>query len=218
MLRFAGTGPADLVVDLGSGDGRIPITAAGTFGARGLGIELDGALVETSRRHAEAAKVSDRVRFVQGDVLRADFSQASVVTVYLLPSLINQLQPRLLAELRPGTRILSHAFVMTGWPPDRSHTMRVAQREATHSDHSTFHLWVVPANARGRWVDGPWEIVIHQNFQQLDVEATRGGRAVRVSGAALAGQDIRWEAGVPVSSVASGPTRSSGRSTARPWC
>ncbi|HWA37295.1 MAG TPA: methyltransferase domain-containing protein [Burkholderiales bacterium] len=194
MLRFAGTGPQDLVADLGSGDGRIPITAAAQFGARGLGIELDPALVAVSRRNAESAKVADRVRFVEGDVLRADFSAASVVTVYLLPSLINRLQPRLLDELRPGTRIVSHAFVMTGWPPDRSFTMRVARRDAGHSDHSTVHLWVVPAKARGRWSGGGWEVDIQQNFQQVEVEARREGHPVAVTGATLAGDAIRWDA------------------------
>jgi hypothetical protein len=195
MLRFAGTGPSDLVVDLGSGDGRIPIAAATQFGARGLGIELDPDLVERARRNALAARVADRVRFVQGDVLLADFSQASVVTVYLLPSLMNRLQPRLLGELRPGTRILSHAFIMTSWVPDRTQTMRVAQRESNHSDFATFHLWVVPANARGRWSGGAWELVIQQNFQQLDIEAKRDGRAVAVSQASLSGEEVRWEAG-----------------------
>lgn len=195
MLRFAGTGPQDLVADLGSGDGRIPITAAAQFGARGLGIELDPALVALSRRNAESAKVADRVRFVEGDVLRVDFAQASVVTVYLLPSLINRLQPRLLDELRPGTRVVSHAFVMTGWPPDRSFTMRVARRDASHSDHSTVHLWIVPAKARGRWRGGGWEVAIEQNFQQLDIEARKDGRPVAVTGAVLAGEDVRWNAG-----------------------
>ncbi len=195
MLRFAGTGPSDLVVDLGSGDGRIPIAAATQFGARGLGIELDPDLVERARRNALAARVADRVRFVQGDVLLADFSQASVVTVYLLPSLMNRLQPRLLGELRPGTRILSHAFIMTSWVPDRTQTMRVAQRESNHSDFATFHLWVVPANARGRWSGGAWELVMQQNFQQLDIEAKRDGRAVAVSQASLSGDEVRWEAG-----------------------
>jgi protein-L-isoaspartate O-methyltransferase len=195
MLRFAGTGPSDLVVDLGSGDGRIPIAAAAQFGAQGLGIELDPELVERARRNALAARVADRVHFVQGDVLRADFSQASVVTVYLLPSLINRLQPRLLGELRPGTRILSHAFVMTGWAPDRTQTMRVGERESTHSDFATVHLWVVPANARGRWSGGGWELAVQQNFQQLDIEAKRDGKAVAVSHASLSGTEVRWEAG-----------------------
>lgn len=195
MLRFAGTSPQDLVADLGSGDGRIPIAAAKHFGARGLGIELDPALVEVSRRNAEAEKVAGRVRFVQGDVLLAPFAQASVVTVYLLPSLINRLQPRLLDELQPGTRIVSHAFGMTGWPPDRSHTMRIAGRHEGQGDYSTVHLWVVPAKARGRWAGGGWEILVHQNFQQIEVEARKDGRPAPVAGASLAGRAIAWDAG-----------------------
>jgi precorrin-6B methylase 2 len=193
MLRFAGTGPADLVADLGSGDGRIPIAAAAEFGARGLGIELDPKLVEQSRRSAEAAKVADRVRFVEGDVLRAEFSQASVVTVYLLPSLINRLQPRLLDELQPGTRIVSHAFAMTGWPPDRSTTLRIARRHEGQGELSTVHLWVVPAKARGRWTGGGWDVLVHQNFQQIEVEARKDGRPVAVQHARLAGREIAWE-------------------------
>lgn len=193
MLRFANTGPGDLVADLGSGDGRIVITAAAQFGARGLGIELDPALVDASRRNAESAKVADRVRFVHGDVLQADFAKASVVTIYLLPSLINRLQPRLLDELQPGARIVSHAFVMTGWPPDRTHTMRVAQRHPGQGDTSTVHLWVVPAKARGRWAGAGWELVIHQNFQQVEVEARKDGRVVPVTRATLSGRDLAWE-------------------------
>jgi hypothetical protein len=170
-------------------------TAAAQFGARGLGIELDPALVAASRRNAEAAKVADRVRFMEGDVLRTDFSQATVVTVYLLPSLINRLQPRLLDELRPGTRIVSHAFVMTGWAPDRTVTMKVAERrEQGQGDYSTVHLWIVPAKARGRWTGGGWELAIHQNFQQIEVEASKDGRPMTVTGAALSGTGIRWKA------------------------
>lgn len=195
MLRFAGAGPADLVADLGSGDGRIPIAAAVESGARGLGIELDPELVARSRRSAEAAKVADRVQFIQGDVLRADFSRASIVTVYLLPSLINRLQPRLLDELEPGTRIVSHAFAMTGWAPDRSVTLRIARRHEGQGDLSTLHLWVVPAKARGRWAGAGWDLVVHQNFQQIEVEARKDGRAVPVRQARLAGRDIEWEMG-----------------------
>src|SRR6478672_408825 len=109
MLELAGTRADDFVVDLGSGDGRIVITAARKYGARGLGIELDAKLVEVSRENARKAGVSDRVAFVQGDVLEADFSKASVVTVYLLPNLISQLEPRFLSQLKPGTRIVSHS-------------------------------------------------------------------------------------------------------------
>src|SRR5205814_1744356 len=100
MLKLAGTSAGDLVADLGSGDGRIVIAAARQFGARGLGIELDAALVASSRENARQAGVADRVSIVQGDVLRADFSQATVITVYLLPDLMRQLQPRFVAELK----------------------------------------------------------------------------------------------------------------------
>jgi SAM-dependent methyltransferase len=184
MLRFAGTGPRDLVVDLGSGDGRIPIAAAREFGARAVGIELDAALVAASRQKARAAEVEDRVSFVKGDVLLADFSQASVVTVYLLPSLIDRLQPRLLDELTPGTRIVSHAFAMTGWTADRSLTVRLDRRHEGQGDESTLHLWLVPAKVRGVWRERvapgarpAWRFRVAQNFQQIEVEVeVAGGR------------------------------------------
>src|SRR5512138_2171709 len=125
MLALAGTRADDYVVDLGSGDGRIVIAAARRFGARGLGIELDDKLVQASRENARLAGVADRVSFIQGDVLLTDFSRASVVTVYLLPELIGKLQPLFIERLQPGTRIVSHAFGMAGWRPDRTETLPV---------------------------------------------------------------------------------------------
>lgn len=195
MLRFAGTGPSDLVVDLGSGDGRIVIAAAREFGARALGIELDPDLVEKSRENARVAGVGERTRFVQADVLRTDFSQASVVTVYLLPQLINQLQPRFLDGLRPGTRIVSHAFAMTGWKPDRSETMRVSAEHRSQGDRSTFFLWIVPAKVRGTWEGGGWRLRVSQNFQELEVEeASLDGHPLANPIAHLRGRDLLWEA------------------------
>lgn len=193
MLELAGTRPADLVVDLGSGDGRIVIAAAQEFGARGLGIELDGALVEKSRERARQAGVADRVSFVQGDVLTADLSQATVVTVYLLPGLINQLQSRFLGELRPGTRIVSHAFMMTSWAPDRVETLRISGPHPGQGDESTLYLWVVPAEARGVWRGTGSELTIHQNFQQIQVEGRLAGRALKAPRAALQGREIALE-------------------------
>jgi ribosomal protein L11 methylase PrmA len=110
MLRLGGVGPDDLVVDLGSGDGRIVIAAARDYGARGLGIELDPKLVAESQVNAQQAGVADRVSFRQGDALAADIREATVVTLYLLPVLVEKLKPRLLAELRPGTRIVAHDY------------------------------------------------------------------------------------------------------------
>jgi SAM-dependent methyltransferase len=185
MLALAGTGARDTVVDLGSGDGRIVIAAARRFGARGLGIELDGELVALARENARRAGVGDRVSFVQGDVLRADFSQASVITAYLLPGFMDRLQARFLSELKPGTRIVSHAFGMPGWRPDRSETLRVAGPHPGQGDESTLYLWIVPADARGTWTAGGRRVRIEQNYQDIDVEGA--------SAATLRGADIAWQ-------------------------
>lgn len=202
MLRFAGVGPSDTVVDLGSGDGRIVISAAREFGARAIGIEIDEALVSLARERAREAGVADRAVFQHGDVLLARFSAASVVTVYLLPSLIDRLQPRLLDELSPGTRIVSHAFAMKGWKPDRTRSVRLSRRHEGQGDISTLHLWVVPAKARGLWreagrgTDGEgWRLTVYQNFQELEVEAAIGSKPVAVRNAKLEGRRVTWEAG-----------------------
>jgi protein-L-isoaspartate O-methyltransferase len=187
MLQLAGTRAGDLVVDLGSGDGRIVIAAAQKFGARGLGIELDAALVEKSRENAKRMKLEERVRFVEGDVLRADISGASVVTVYLLPALMVQLQSRFLDHLAPGTRIVSHSFTMAGWPPDRSEMVKLSARHPGQGDESRLYLWIVPADVRGLWRGGGLTLRIEQNFQQIDVE---GATKARISG-----RDIAWERG-----------------------
>jgi len=185
MLELAGTRADDLVVDLGSGDGRIVIAAARKYGARGLGIELDGKLVRRSRENAEAASVADKVRFVEGDVLVADLSQATVVTVYLLPALMGQLQARFIDELAPGTRIVSHAFGMAGWAPDRSETVKLSQRHPGQGDESTLHLWIVPANVRGLWRAPGMQLRIEQNYQQIDVQGATRAR--------LSGREISWD-------------------------
>jgi precorrin-6B methylase 2 len=185
MLELAGTRPEDLVADLGSGDGRIVIAAARRFGARGLGIELDRALVESSRESARRAGVGERVKFVQGDVLTADFSKASVVTVYLLPQLIGDLQPRFIATLKPGTRIVSHAFRMAGWRPDRSDTLRLSGAHPGQGDESTLYLWIVPADVRGTWAGDGLRLRIEQNYQEVEIEGA--------SGATLRGAEIAWQ-------------------------
>ena len=184
MLEMAGTRPEDLVIDLGSGDGRIVIAAAQKFGARGLGIELDGALVVKSRENAQKTNVNDRVTFVQGDVLVADISRATVVTVYLLPALMAQLQSRFIRELAPGTRIVSHEFTMAGWLPDRSDTVRLKERHRGQGDTSRLHLWIVPADVRGVWHGPGMRLRIDQSYQRIEVEG--------VASATLSGRDIAW--------------------------
>jgi precorrin-6B methylase 2 len=183
MLALAGTGADDLVADLGSGDGRIVIAAARKYGARGLGIELDAKLVDVSRENARRAGVADRVSFVQGDVLEADFSRASVVMVYLLPGLIDKLEPRFLSQLKPGTRIVSHSFRMASWRPDRTETLRVTQSHPGQGDESTLFLWVVPADVRGFWTGGGKRLRIDQDYQEIDVDGARG---------TLSGNVISW--------------------------
>ena len=151
MLAIAGTGPRDLVVDLGSGDGRIVIAAAQKFGARGIGLELDPALVAISRDNARAAGVADRVEFRVADVLKADFSSATVVTAYLLPWLLARLGNTFLYDLKPGSRIVTHAFSLSGWQPDRSETIVVAAPDPKAGAQTIIHLWTVPAQVRGSW-------------------------------------------------------------------
>ena len=187
MLQVAETRADDLVIDLGSGDGRIVIAAAQKYGARAVGIELDGALVQKSREAARAAQVADKVSFIEGDVLRADISRATVITIYLLPDLMRQLQPRFIQELAPGTRIVSHAFTMAGWAPDRSEMVKVKERHPGQGDESRLHLWIVPADVRGVWRGPGMEVRIEQNFQSLEIEGA--------SRATIAGRNITWEVG-----------------------
>jgi SAM-dependent methyltransferase len=134
MLRLAEVGPDDIVYDLGSGDGRIPIAAARRFGARGVGIDLDPKLVAQATRTAREAGVADRVTFVEADIFDADISKATVVTLYLLTSINERLRPKLQKELRPGTRIVSHQFRMGDWQPDREIVV----------DYRPLFLWRVP--------------------------------------------------------------------------
>jgi SAM-dependent methyltransferase len=135
MLKLARVGPSDVVYDLGSGDGRIVILAAQNFGARGVGIELDPRLIEISRRVASDAQVTNKVRFVQGDLFEADISEATVVTLYLSYGVNRQLEPKLRRELRPGTRVVSHQFSIGTWTPDQ----RVQAEDGTD-----LLLWTVP--------------------------------------------------------------------------
>ena len=133
MLALAKVGPGDVVYDLGSGDGRIVIAAA-KQGARAVGIDIDPQRIREARSNARQARVDDRVEFRQGDLFKSDISEATVVTLYLLTAVNRQLRPKLLSELKPGTRVVSHAFDMGDWKP-------MATR---HIGHSTVYFWIVP--------------------------------------------------------------------------
>ena len=144
MLELAGVGPRDHVIDLGSGDGRIVITAAKRFGATGLGVEIVPDLVRRSREHAQSADVAERAEFREQDLFATDLGRATVVTMYLLPAVNLQLRPRLLA-LAPGTRIVSHDWDMGDWKPDRVITVDAPDKPIGRENVSRLYLWTVPA-------------------------------------------------------------------------
>lgn len=150
MLRIANVGPADHVIDLGSGDGRIVILAAKRFGASGLGVEIVPELVRRSLRNARDAGVAGRVSFVEQDLFKTDLSAATVVTLYLLPDVNLRLRPSLLA-LKPGSRIVSHDWDMGDWKPDRTEVVPVPDKKIGLERSSKVHLWVVPARVDGLW-------------------------------------------------------------------
>lgn len=189
MLRLAAVRPDDVVYDLGSGDGRIVIAAARDWGARGVGIELDPKLVAESRELARREGVANRVSFREGDVLKADVTDATVVTIYLLTPLVNRLRPKLLAELKPGTRIVAHDYPFADWKPDRH--VQVSKN---------FYLYTVPARVGGKWqlaVAHPggareYELELTQRFQDLRGGARVSGGYLPAFEAHLAGERIAF--------------------------
>ena len=172
MLKQAGVGPSDLVYDLGSGDGRIVITAARKFGARAIGVELDNHLIYQSEESARQANVLERVKFLQQDFFKTDFSEATVITLYLLPPVMKRLRERML-QLKPGTRLVAHDFDFDDWRPDRKTTIR-----------KNVFLWIVPARVAGRWQvrsgapggEFRFDMELRQKYQELDGFARLDGQ------------------------------------------
>src|SRR5512136_1545709 len=184
MLDMARLTPKDYLVDLGSGDGRIVIAAA-KRGVRAMGVEFNPDMVELSRQNAEKAGVSEKASFVQGDIFEKDFSQATVLTMYLLPDLNLRLRPKIL-EMKPGTRVVTHAFTMEDWEPDQ--TINVEERSA--------FLWIVPAKVAGKWAyktaAGAGELTLTQSFQNIQGSATTGGKNVALKTPKLTGDLISF--------------------------
>ena len=195
MLRMAEVRGGDYLIDLGSGDGRIVIEAA-RRGARGLGVDIDPALVEVATENAAKAGVQDRVRFEKRDLFDTDLSAASVITMYLLPEVNAKLLPRLL-RLKPGTRIVSHDGGIGDWPADERLEMRAPEKTVGVGGISRVELWVVPAHAAGLWSSdvpqhgGRWRFQIAQRYQELEVDAFAQGRDLLVRASRLRGEEIK---------------------------
>jgi SAM-dependent methyltransferase len=183
MMEIADVGSADFVIDLGSGDGRIAI-AAGRRGARALGVDLDPARIHDAQLNAQRADVTDRVTFRQHNLFETDLSQATVLTMYLLPSINVKLRPKILA-LRPGTRVVSHDFRMGNWKPD-----------LTETTNWRIHFWVVPARIAGRWQvrsgDRVFSLTIAQRYQEFQGSANADGRTAALRNTKLRGANIEF--------------------------
>ena len=188
MLRLANVGPKDFVLDLGSGDGRIVITAATKFGARALGVDLDFHLIIQSEESARQAGVEDRAKFLQQDLFKTDLGQATVISMYLLPAVTQKLRPLLLG-LKPGTRIVSHDFDLGDWKPDRKTYIR-----------KNVFLWIVPAKVEGSWqtrlaippIERQLELTLTQRFQQVDAHARINGVPAQVWEPTLEGDRLSF--------------------------
>jgi SAM-dependent methyltransferase len=151
MLAMAEVGPKDYVVDLGSGDGRIVIAAAKRYQARGLGIDYDETLITESRAKAAREGVLNKVEFRNEDIFLADFREATVLTMYLLPEVNLELRPRILSGLRAGTRVVSHDWDMADWEPDRHLVIEAPEKTVGLKKESTIYLWILPARIAGYW-------------------------------------------------------------------
>lgn len=186
MLKTAKVGPNDLVYDLGAGDGKIAIAAAKEFGARAIGIEFNPDMAAFAQRNANRAGVGDRVKIINGDIFVEDFSKATVVTLYLLPDLNLRLRPIIL-KMKPGTRVVSHAFTMGDWEPDQE--IEAGQKG---------YYWVVPANVAGDWVidgvESQNKVVLNlaQRYQRVGGTLSIGGKTQPVLNPSLEGDKLSF--------------------------
>lgn len=198
MLRMANVAESDFVVDLGSGDGIIVLTAAKQFKASGLGVDIDPDLVKSSNDSATKLGVADRVRFLQQDVFKADLSRASVLTLYLLPGMMLNLRPKIFNELKPGARVVSHDYHLGDWQPDDQISFEVPEKEAVNGvPKATVSLWYVPAKVAGKWqvkVSGgeTYEFTLKQRFQSVEGSVAAGGKPVRPQQLALRGSEFSF--------------------------
>lgn len=198
MLRMAKVGPKDFVVDLGSGDGVIVLTAAREHKARGFGVDIDPELVKLSNAEAKRLGIADRAAFYVQDVFKTDLSKASVITLYLLPSMMASLQPKIFLEARPGTRVVSHDYNFGEWKPDDHIEIDVPEKEKVNGvPKASILLWIVPAQVAGRWqvqMEGAelYDLTLKQSYQVVSGSASAVGRSMPVNIGGLRGADIHF--------------------------
>jgi hypothetical protein len=204
MLKMAKVGAKDFVIDLGSGDGRIIITAAKQLGARGFGVDLDAYLLKIANANAKKEGVTDRAQFFMQNLFETDLSQATVITSYLLPSMNEKLRPTILA-LKPGTRLVAHDYAMGEWDPDDSDTLIVPEKTVGDPGRSYIFFWIVPARVAGRWESQvmargkllPWQFDFQQNFQLVHGTARAAETEVKVPQFRMAGEEMSFKVEVP---------------------
>lgn len=192
MLELAHTRADDIHYDLGSGDGRIVVAAARDFHVKkGVGVDLDPLRIAEANENAKKSGVSDRVTFHRGDLFQMDFKEASVLTMYLLPAINLQLRPKILSEMRPGSRVVSHSFTMDDWEPDAHEVV----------DGRNIYLWIIPAKVAGTW---QWQIgnqtysaTLSQQYQVATGELLAGGAKAAIVQSVINGENISFEATLP---------------------
>jgi len=191
MLDLAKLTPNDYLMDLGSGDGRTVITAA-KRGARATGVEYNPKMVELSKRNAQKEGVGEKAQFINGDIFQTDFSQATVITLFLLPELNLKLRPKIL-DMKPGTRVVSNSFTMGDWQADR--TQNASEKEGCTA-YCTAYLWIVPAKVEGKWKLPEGELVLKQTFQNVTGSLNKGDQTTaEVSKGVVLGDEITFTAG-----------------------
>lgn len=186
MLEMAEVKPTDFVIDLGCGDGRMVITAAKKYGARGYGVDIDPARIEEANANAQQAGVADKATFKIADLFQEDISKATVMTMYLLNDINLRLRPKILEDLKPGSRIVSHAFTMGDWEADQQDTV----------DSRNIYFWYVPAKVAGKWqvADGEQKFTLDldQKFQMVSGKADVGGKPANITGGRLKGAELTF--------------------------
>jgi hypothetical protein len=202
MLRYAEVSAGDFLIDLGSGDGRIVLTAAKVFGARGFGVEIKDDLVRKSNEAAKNEGLADRVRFMKQDLFKTDLSQATVITMYLLPDTVNLLKDKFLSELRPGTRIVSHDYPLTGWLPEKQEQFDLEEKINISGVTTTvIYVYLVPAKVAGKWQatlpakisKAPIVLDLRQQITRIYGSARINGKEFPVQSSKIRGENITFQ-------------------------